>query len=76
MRRQVKDNKSNRGASGTMDNDLVMYIRSHPQWYIILSRDPQRVKELQDYYKQDTNRTFNARLEQLSTILNMVELLL
>ena len=59
-----------------MDNELIMYMRQHPKWYIILSRDPYRIKELEEYYKRDTNKTLEARLDQISTVLDMIELLL
>lgn len=59
-----------------MNNDLLMYIRQNPRWYIILSREPNRISELQELYKQENNQTFLARIEQLSMILNMMELLI
>jgi hypothetical protein len=59
-----------------MNNDLLMYIRQNPRWYIILSREPHRISELQELYKQENNQTFLARIEQLSMILNMMELLI
>ena len=59
-----------------MNNDLVLYLRQNPRWYIILSREPERISELQEIYKQETNQTFLAKVEQLSMVLNMMELLL
>jgi hypothetical protein len=58
-----------------MNDELWMYIRQNPRWYIILSRDPKRIRELQEIYKQEHNQTFVAKVEQLSMILNMMELL-
>lgn len=59
-----------------MNSELLMYMRQNPRWYVILSREPQRISELQEIYKEETNQTFIARVEQLSMILNMMELLL
>lgn len=59
-----------------MNSDLLLYMRQNPRWYIILSREPGRINELRELYKQENNQTFLARIEQLSMILNMMELLL
>lgn len=59
-----------------MNNELLSYMRDNPRWYVILSREPNRINELKELYKQENNQTFLARIEQLSMILNMMELLL
>lgn len=59
-----------------MNDQLRYYLRYHPQWYIILSRYPQQYKKLLREYKEEKNQNFINKIDQVSMLLNMVEMML
>lgn len=62
--------------SGTMDDQLRYYLRYHPHWYLILSRYPQEYNRLIQEYKDEKNQHFIDKIEQVSMLINMVEMML
>lgn len=62
--------------SGMMNNEIRQYIRFHPRWFVILSRYPERLPELIEIYKEQNNQTFGSKIEQISMILNMMEMMM
>ena len=63
--------------SGMMiDKELLLYIRMNPKWYLILSRYPNEYDNLLKQYKIETKSTINDKLDKLSMILQMLEMLL
>lgn len=66
-------NKNN----GMMINDEIrMYLRLHPKWYLILSRYPQEFPTMIEQYKVENKLTFADRIEKVGTMLQMIEMLL
>lgn len=59
-----------------MNNEVRQYIRYHPRWFVILSRYPEKEAEIIDLYKQENNQTFTSKIEQLSMIINMMEMMM
>lgn len=59
-----------------MNDQLRYYLRYHPQWYIILSRYPQQYKKLLREYKEEKNQNFINKIDQVSMLLNMMEMML
>ena len=59
-----------------IDQELLLYIRMNPKWYLILSRYPNEYDMLLKQYKIDTKSTINDKLDKLSMILQMLEMIL
>ena len=59
-----------------MDDQLRYYLRYHPHWYLILSRYPQEYNRLIQEYKDEKNQHFIDKIEQVSMLINMVEMML
>ena len=63
--------------SGMMiDDDLLFYIRMNPKWYLILSRYPNEYDTLVKHYKVETRSTFNDKLDKVSMMIQMLEMIL
>ncbi|RHM62152.1 MULTISPECIES: YlbE-like family protein [Coprobacillaceae] len=56
-------------------NDVYMYLRYHPQWYIVLSRYPERYQDLLEEMKQKQNNELIDKLDKLSLFIQMMEML-
>lgn len=59
-----------------IDQELKLYMRLHPKWYLILSRYPQEYSTLLQQYKLENKLTFADRIEKVGTVLQMIEMLL
>ena len=59
-----------------IDEDIRMYLRLHPKWYLILSRYPQEFPTLLEEYRVENKLTMADRIEKIGTILQMLEVLL
>ena len=59
-----------------IDQDILMYIRMNPKWYLILSRYPSEYNTLLKQYKIETKSTINDKLDKLSMVLQMLEMML
>lgn len=59
-----------------IDKELLMYIRMNPKWYLILSRYPSEYDTLLKQYKVETKSTFNDKLDRVSMMLQMLEMIL
>ncbi len=60
---------------GMTKNDVYMYLRYHPQWYIVLSRYPERYQDLLEEMKQKQNNELIDKLDKLSLFIQMMEML-
>lgn len=76
MVKKKKNQHQDKRISGTMNDEVRKYIRYHPRWFVILSRYPEKASEVVEIYKEENNQTFSAKIEQLSMILNMMEMML
>ncbi len=59
-----------------MNNQLLQYMRFHPDWYIMISRYPEKIKDLQHIYNEETNQTFISKVEKVAMIVKMLDMLM
>lgn len=59
-----------------MNDEVVLYLRSHPRWYILLNREPQLIKELIDEYKETNNQSLSHTLDKISMVLKLIEMMM
>ena len=55
-----------------MNEEIRYYLRYHPNWYIVLSRYPHLIQE----YKDGKNQQFIDKIDQVSMLINMVEMMM
>ena len=67
---------NNKNSGMMIDQDIRMYMRLHPKWYLILSRYPQEYPTLLQQYKLENKLTFADRIERVGTLLQMLDMLL
>ncbi|HHY74498.1 MAG TPA: hypothetical protein GX497_15000 [Bacillus bacterium] len=56
--------------------DLLIFIRENPIWYRILSRNPEKVFEIEQEAKIFFGRTFPQRIDRLEQHIQLANLLL
>ena len=59
-----------------INDEIRMYLRLHPKWYLILSRYTQEFPTMIEQYKVENKLTFADRIEKVGTMLQMIEMLL
>lgn len=59
-----------------INDELRMYMRLHPKWYLILSRYPQEYSTMLEQYRIENKLTIADRIEKVGTVLQMIEMLL
>ena len=59
-----------------INDEIRMYLRLHPKWYLIHSRYPQEFPTMIEQYKVENKLTFADRIEKVGTMLQMIEMLL
>ena len=59
-----------------INDEIRMYLRLHPKWYLILSRYPQEFPTMIEQYKVENKLTFADRIEKVGTMLQRIEMLL
>lgn len=70
-------NQNHKQSNGMMINDEIrMYLRLHPKWYLILSRYPQEFPTMLEQYRIENKLTLADRIEKVGTMLQMLEMLL
>lgn len=57
-----------------IDDEMRMYLRLHPKWYLILSRYPQEFPTMLKQYKIENKMTLADRIEKVGTLLQMLEM--
>ena len=62
--------------NGMMNEEIRYYLRYHPNWYIVLSRYPQEYEHLIQEYKDGKNQQFIDKIDQVSMLINMVEMMM
>lgn len=62
--------------NGMMNDEIRMYLRLHPKWYLILSRYPNEFPTLMEQYKIENKLTMADKIERVGTVLQMLEMLL
>lgn len=63
-----------RGNGMMIDEDMRMYLRLHPKWYLILSRYPQEFPTMLQQYKVENKMTLADRIEKVGRLLQMLEM--
>ncbi|WP_138415051.1 YlbE-like family protein [Aquibacillus sediminis] len=56
--------------------DLLHFVRQNPKWYRTLSREPNRVGELEQEAKYFYGKTVPQRINKLSNQIQMITMLL
>lgn len=56
--------------------ELANFVRYNPVWYRYLSREPQRIYELEEEAKLFYGKTLPQRLEKLNSQVQMVNMLI
>lgn len=56
--------------------ELANFVRYHPIWYRYLTRDPQRIHEIEKEAKKFYGKTIEQRLERLNDQVQMVHMLI
>lgn len=57
--------KGHKQSNGMMINDEIrMYLRLHPKWYLILSRYPQEFPTMLEQYRIENKLTLADRIEK------------
>ena len=59
-----------------INDEIRVYLRTHPKWYLILSRYPQEFPTLLEQYKIENKLTFADRIEKVGTMSQMLEMLM
>lgn len=54
------------------NNDILFYLRTHPEWYKILHRHPNSYKQLLKVAKEELKLTFSHKVDRFK---NQVQLL-
>jgi len=57
------------------NQDLLNFVRHNPIWYRYLSRNPERIYELENQAKVFYGKTFSQKLEKVSEQVQMVYML-
>ncbi|MEC5422808.1 YlbE-like family protein [Virgibacillus sp. C22-A2] len=55
---------------------LAMFVRYNPEWYRYLSREPNRIQELEKEAKKFYGRTFPQRVNKINHHVQMVGMLM
>lgn len=55
---------------------IAMFIRYNPVWYRYLSREPNRINELEKEAKKYYGKTFPQQVEKLNNQMQMVSMLI
>ena len=55
---------------------LINFVRNNPVWYRYLTREPNRINELEQASKAFYGKTFTQRLNHLSSQMQMVHMLI
>ncbi len=59
-----------------INEDMYQYMRMHPQWYLILSRYPDKIDTFVNQYKLDNHCTINDYISKIGILLQMIEMLI
>lgn len=59
-----------------MNEELKYYLRYHPNWYLVLSRYPQKYDYLVQEYKDSKNQQLIDKIDQVSMLINMLEMMM
>ncbi|ERJ13488.1 YlbE-like family protein [Haloplasma contractile] len=57
------------------EDALLFYLRTHPEWYRILERDPSQIKQFEKIAKDEMKLTFHHKINNIKNqmqIMNMM----
>lgn len=55
---------------------LAMFVRYNPIWYRYLSREPERINEIEKEAKKFYGKTFSQQLDKVNNQVQMVRMLI
>ena len=55
--------------------DYMIFLREHPEWYTELAFRPENLRAFIDFYKEERKLTLPDKIEKVSLLLNMLEML-
>lgn len=58
------------------NKEYLNYIRSHPKWYKLLYRHPEMMKDFINEYKVENKLTFHDKIDKISLLLQMIEMMM
>ncbi len=58
-----------------MNQEVLYYLRSHPHWYITLSRYPESYYDLLNEIEGQKHSSFVDKLDKVSLFIQMLEML-
>ena len=58
-----------------MKEDVLDYIRKHPVWYVTLCHYPEKYDDLLEKKKKKKQSTVLEKLERISILMSMLEML-
>lgn len=56
-------------------NDLLFYLRTHPEWYKVLNRHPDYYNQFEKIAKEELKLTLNHRLDKIKNQVQLIGLL-
>ena len=56
--------------------NFIEYIRYHPKWYKLLYRHPEMIKDFYEEYKVVNKLTLNDKIDKMSLLLQMMEMMM
>lgn len=57
-----------------INEDIKLYLRYHPKWYLILSRYPDSYSEFYEQYKIENRLTLADKIEKVGMMISMMEM--
>ena len=58
-----------------MKEEVLDYIRKHPVWYVTLCHQPEKYEDVLDEIHQKKQSTVLEKLERISILMSMLEML-
>lgn len=59
-----------------IEEKMMQYMRMHPNWYLILSRYPERLDTFIKQYRLDNHCTMDDYISKIGIIIQMIEMLM
>lgn len=56
-------------------NDLLFYLRTHPEWYKIIYRHPEIYREFKRVAKEELKQTFKHKIDRFKNQIQLLSLI-
>lgn len=57
-----------------IDENMRLYLRNHPKWYLILARYPECYQDIYEQYKIENKMTLADKIEKVGMMLSMIDM--